>query len=316
METAEETKPKVLYGLRSEEYEHPLDRQALNALEGTPGLETLIRKVNEYGFEKLLRAQHAGSNIRVSKKHMPDIYEILHEVCETIYLKNIPELYVQGGYHINAFAIGSENPIIVLNEGIVYKFTRAELKFVVGHEVGHIKSQHVVYKMLAEYILPYIGDLIGRATLGIGNILSTPIQIALLNWSRKAEYTCDRAGLLAGQDIDAAITAMMKIAGAPECHYDKLDPALFLEQASEFESMDEDHLDRLAKLVGVMSRTHPWTVMRCHEMDSWIKAGAYDYLLKKYSDSSQCPSAHAVCPTCSMQSKPGAKFCIHCGNSI
>ena len=34
----------VLHGLRSEEYEHPLDRQTLNALEGTPGLETLIRK--------------------------------------------------------------------------------------------------------------------------------------------------------------------------------------------------------------------------------------------------------------------------------
>jgi hypothetical protein len=52
--------PVVLNGLRPEEYEHPLDRKALNALEGTPGLETLIRKINQYGIEKIVKVRYTG----------------------------------------------------------------------------------------------------------------------------------------------------------------------------------------------------------------------------------------------------------------
>ena len=145
----------------------------------------------------------------------PEVYNTLLSVCQTINLNPIPDLYIQEGGEINAFAVGSEKPIIVLNEGTIEKLNPIELTFIIGHEVGHIKSQHMVYQLLAKLILPIIGDIIESATLGIGNIFTTPIQIALLSWSRKSEFSSDRAGLLACQDINAAITAFMKKAGVP-----------------------------------------------------------------------------------------------------
>ena len=46
---------RKLTGLRPQTYEHPLDAQALNALQKTSGLDTVVRKCNEWGFERLLR---------------------------------------------------------------------------------------------------------------------------------------------------------------------------------------------------------------------------------------------------------------------
>jgi Zn-dependent protease with chaperone function len=304
----------VLQGLQPEEYEHPLDRQALNALEGTPGLETLIRKINQYGIEAILRIQYTGSNIKVTSRMFPDIYEMLLSICRIIHLKKIPDLYIKQGSEINAFAIGSENPIIVLNEGTIGMLTPAELAFVMGHEVGHIKSQHMVYQDLARQIFPFVGDIIGKATLGIGDLFTTPIQIALLAWQRKSEFTCDRAGLLACQNINAATTAFMKIAGVPQSYYNNIDPVIFIDQAREFEGYDDNNLSKVAKLVSVLSQTHPWTVMRGAELYAWINSGSYQKLLMKYSNQGLCK--HVFCKQCGKQIRNNAKFCPFCGSEV
>lgn len=304
----------LLHGLRSEEYEHPLDRKALDALEGTPGLETLIRKMNQYGIEKLLKIQYTGSNIKVTPKVLPEVYETLLSVCQTINLKQIPSLYVQQGEEINAFAIGSENPIIVLNERTIEKLNSKELAFIIGHEVGHIKSQHMVYNQLASHVLPFIGDLIGKATLGIGELITTPIQLALLSWDRKSEFTCDRAGLLACQDINSAVTAFMKIAGAPKSCYSNLDPSTFIDQTKEFRMYDGEKLDKIAKFISILGSTHPWTVMRCAELSAWIDSGSYQQLLATHRK--PILQQNAFCKLCGKQIKNDAKFCIFCGSQI
>jgi Zn-dependent protease with chaperone function len=304
---------KVLHGLRPEEYEHPLDRIALNALEGTPGLENLIRKFNQYGFEKICKFQYTGSNIKVTSKVLPEVHEILLSVCQTINLKQIPSLYIQAGVDINAFAIGSEKPIIVLNEATVDKLSPKELTFVIGHEIGHIKSQHMVYKMLSMFF-PLVGGMVGTATLGISEVITAPINFALNTWSRKAEFSCDRAGLLACQDIDAAVTAFMKIAGAPESHYHNLDPKTFIDQAKDLETNDEDKMDKVAKFISLIGNTHPWTVVRCAELSDWIDSDSYYELLTQLREPTLQKAG--FCKHCGKQVKSSAKFCIFCGSEI
>jgi Zn-dependent protease with chaperone function len=147
----------------------------------------------------------------------------------------------------------------------------------------------------------------------LGDILSTPIQLALYGWYRKSELTCDRAGLLASQNLDAVITAMMKMAGAPECHYDQLDPQQFLTQARCYQGLDEQSLDNLAKRISVMTRTHPWTVMRCAELDIWVASGAYSELIELHRERAV---ANAFCANCGRHAAPGATFCIHCGSAV
>lgn len=317
-------KKQILMGLNPKEYEHPFDKKALNALEGTPGLEVLVRKFNQYGIEKLMKIQYTGSNIKVNQDNFPHLFKALVTVCDVISYRPIPDLYVNLGF-INAWTIGVDNPLIVLTSGCVGLLSYDELLFVLGHEVGHIKSRHILYHQMA-LILPILGNLIGSATLGIGGLISSGFQIALLNWQRKSEFTADRAGLLACQNVNAATTAMMKIAGAPPRYYSSLKPSDFEKQAKEFEEFDLNNYDKVAKAASVMFADHPWTVMRGHALYKWIESGDYDKILKRpvqisnsqsvkslNNDAHKKTSVKIYCTNCGYKYKTGEKFCIDCG---
>jgi Zn-dependent protease with chaperone function len=314
----------TLKGLDSGEYEHPFDRSALNALKNTPGLELVVRKFNEYGVDKLLRIQYTGSNIKVKENTFPYLYTALRRVCDILDMNKIPDLYVEQGPTVNAFTAGVEKPILVVSAGCINLLTYDELLFVLAHEAGHIKSQHVLYHQMAS-VIPILGNIIGSATLGIGNLVSTGLQVALLNWQRKSEFTADRAGLLACQDIRTAVTAMMKIAGFPPRYYDRINPDDFLEQAKEFEEYDHDTLDKVAKILSVMSATHPWTVMRGLEMSKWIESGAYNTIMERHKDWAKTPPPPSpavanrqgfYCTRCGTFLTAGDIFCKNCGNRV
>ncbi|MDD2714689.1 MAG: M48 family metallopeptidase [Candidatus Wallbacteria bacterium] len=258
-------------------------------------MNTLIQKINQSGVEKFFKVQYTGSNLKVTPKFIPKAYRILAAVCEVISLKNVPDLYIRQGDDINSITIGSEAPIIVINQGCLEKLTNLELMFLLGHEVGHIKSQHCAYHQMA-MAFPIISNLLGKATLGVGEFVSMGIRSALLAWRRKSEFTGDRAGLLACQSIESAITIMMKMAGAPESHYNSLDPQDFLDQTEHFEGLGEDNLDLLAKVLSSDEESHPWTVTRCHEISKWVDSGNYDRVIENHSKPAlqkQSESEHA-----------------------
>tara|TARA_Y100000768_G_scaffold318900_1_gene254495 strand:+ start:91 stop:1365 length:1275 start_codon:yes stop_codon:yes gene_type:complete len=270
---------KLIPGLSYKEYQHSFDKKALEALQKTPGLEAVVRKFNQYGLEKILKVNYTGSYIKVDKDNFPEVHRALLHVCEVLDQPQIPDLYIMTDF-INGFTIGVEKPMIVISSGSVGLLSYDELLFLLAHEVGHIKSQHVLYYQMAQ-VVPMMGDLLSSVTLGLGGLFSTGIQVALLNWQRKAEFTADRAGLLACQNVEAATTVMMKLAGAPPRFYGSLKAEDFKRQAKEFEGFDEDNLDKVAKTLSVMLSTHPWTVMRGSELYKWVEAGHYDNILNR-----------------------------------
>ena len=299
--------------LSSKEYEHPLDRYALNALQGTPGLETLIRKFNQYGIEKMLKIQYTGSNIKVTENNFPRLYKAMRTACSILEVEDMPDMYMELGF-INAFTSGVEKPILVVTSGCLGLLDFDELLFVVGHEIGHIKSQHVLYHQMAS-ILPFIGSIAG----GIGNWISTGLQIALLNWQRKSEFTADRAGLLVCQNIKAATTAMMKLAGYPPTSYNNMNIEEFLKQADEFEGFDDNTVDRIVKGLSVMYADHPWTVMRGAELQKWIDSGDYNRILHRtalLNDPETTTNTGRYCTNCGAKVADTDKFCLKCGQKL
>jgi Zn-dependent protease with chaperone function len=287
-----------LHGLRPQSYEHPSDSKTRDVLQGTAGLETVIRKCNEFGLDRLLRIQLMGSYLRASQDCFPDLYRAVQEGCEILDVPKRPTVYIQPG-GLNAFTAGVEQPILVLNAGLIDSLTEEELRFVVGHELGHIKSGHVLYYQIA-MLLPVLAEVVGAATFGIGSLLSFPLEVALVRWQRMSELTADRAGLLACQDVNAATTAMIKLAGLPLKFFDKVNTEDFLLQAREFEAFDSDKLDWVAKILSGMGQSHPWTVMRASELLRWVDSTSYERLLAD--------------PTCGRALEPPRKFCTNCGS--
>ena len=168
---------------------------------------------------------------------------------------------------VNAMAIGKDRPFIVLTTGLVNLNDEEELRFVVGHELGHILSGHAVYRTM---LLILIQLSVRIAWMPIGYLGLRAIIWGLEEWFRKSEVSCDRAGLLAGQDVDAARRALMKLAGGPQLS--ELNPDAFREQAREYDAVP-DLRDSILKLLQLQGNTHPFAVVRFAELDRWATDG-------------------------------------------
>ena len=254
---------KILTGLDHTKYEHPFDKKALAALEATPGL-SLVGKF-------------------ITKNSYPSIYEYLDYACKVLDVKKIPELYVEWGYNINAFTVGAENPIIVLNSGLIDLCDDDEIMFIIGHELGHVKSNHMLYHMMAQ-VINYIIDQIP-----FGSIAAAPLQYALYYWDRMSEFTADRAGLLCCQNKEAAVRAFMKMSGMPIKQFNEMNYQTFLQQAKDFKQLDYDNLNKIIRWISIADASHPWTVMRAAELLNWINEGEYRRFVPEDSSSLQEP---------------------------
>ena len=263
------TSKKILAGLDHKDYEHPFDKKALEALEKTPGLKKTGSFVVKHAVEKVYTVQFTGSNIKVTKNNYPRIYSLLEEACTILCLEKKPDLYLQWGYNINGFTTGADNPLIVLNSGLIDLCTDDEILYVIGHEIGHIKSMHMLYHMMAQCFSIIIDAIPG------GGIIGAPLQLALCYWSRMSEFTADRAGLLCSQSIESSTKAMMKMAGVPIKHFSDINYRAFLDQAREFKTLDYNTMNKLIKFISIMDQSHPWTVMRSSELLKWINDGEY-----------------------------------------
>lgn len=261
---------QILHGLEHSQYEHPFDKKALESLEGIPFLGKACKWVTSNFVERIYNVQYTGSHLKVTKDSHPNIYKYLEEACRILDMKKIPDLYISWDYGINACTIGAENPIIILNSGLIDLCKDDEIMFIIGHECGHIKSNHMLYHMMAGIINTIIDSIPG------GTLLAGGIQYALYYWNRMSEFTADRAGLLCCQNQDAMIRSFIKMAGLPISEYDNIHPETFIRQARDFKMLDYDGMNKLVKFFSIADDSHPWTVMRAAELLRWMDNGEYD----------------------------------------
>lgn len=260
-------------GISSRAYEHPLDRSALIALRSLTGFDTVLRKLSGLISERSVRLMFLGGTVRVGEGQFRNVNDMVRDACYILDLPKVPELYVAQNPRPNAMAIGTDDPFIVLNTGLIDLLDDEELRFVIAHEVGHILSGHAVYRQMA-MILTGLGSRL--AWLPLGNVAIGAILIGLQEWQRKAELSADRAGLLASQDVDAVKRALMKIAGGSRLH--EMSTEAFLEQAREYES-GGDLRDGVLKFLNLMRQSHPFAVIRFAEIHKWQLSGEYRAIL-------------------------------------
>ena len=302
-----------LLGLPPQSYEHPLDRSTLDALQGTPGLDTVVKKFYDWGVERFFRIQYTGSHIRVGPDSFPDLYDRVWRTCDVLDLPKRPDVYVGGMGGINAATIGVERPILVISSAAVDCLDDEELTFVIGHELGHIKSGHVLYRQMAEF-LPMAAELVDSTPMGIGKLLTVGLRLGLQNWHRISEFTADRAGLLAIQNPEAAFRALMKIAGLPAKYSTAgVNTEDFMAQAREFQALDSETLNWVLKGLSLLQRSHPWTVMRAHELVTWIDSGEYGRIVAAAPVVDESPR---FCSSCGELLKVAAAFCTVCGVGV
>ncbi|MEP7176015.1 MAG: M48 family metallopeptidase [Gemmatimonadales bacterium] len=259
-------------------WEHPADRAALQALRAIPGVDDVIRKTLALlGGERGVRLLFQGNAVRVGPAQFPKLWHLHNETVITFDWPTVPELYVSQTPFFNAGAYGIDKPFIVLHSAAIELLDDEELRVLLSHEMGHVLSGHALYRTIAAILaLISLGALPMLASLAV-----LPIRLAFLEWSRKAELSADRAGLLGAQDVVAAQRLDMKMAGGGrgEGFAGQLNVDAFMQQAHEYAAAGEG-LDVVYKVLSTLALTHPMHTVRAAELQRWVASGEYDRILR------------------------------------
>lgn len=264
----------TLTDIASAAWEHPADRAALNTLRAIPGFDQVVRRVAAYFGEKGVRQLFLANAVKVGPTQRPRLWAQYQEVLATLDWPEVPELYVTQTPIVNAAAVGFGKPFIILNSGLLELLDEEERRDILGHELGHIMSGHTTYTTIAVILLA-----IGIQNLPfLAGIALLPFQLALMEWYRKAEFSADRAGLLATQDFRLTAGTFLKMAGGKKLD-DDISVDAFLEQAATYETQG-DFADKVWQVINTAFRTHPFGTVRAAELQRWVQAGEYDRILR------------------------------------
>ena len=300
-------------GLSSTAFEHPTDRQALAALKRVPGIDWAFRKFNEYGGDRAGRLFCLSDMVRVDGAQCASLHEMLTDCCRVLDMP-VPQLYIDQRPGANAHTFGVEQPIIVMNSGLLELLDEAEWRVVLGHELGHIKAGHSLYRQVAEFLARLALGL-GARTFGLGRGLGVGLFYAFFHWYRQSELTADRAGLLASQDLDAVLNTDMKLAGGSRKLYAQMNRDAFLQQGRDYEELGKDTLNQFYKMGQTLATTHPFPAVRALEINTWAAGGEYARILEGHyarRGAGAPPTADAFADT----PPDDARTCPNCGATV
>ena len=240
------------------DYTYTFDRQSRVAFENTKpvalAVEASVRLFKQIGKHQLL-----GQSVKVSDRQFPRIHGITRRACDTLQIA-MPQVFVVNSPIFNAGTFGTnEDSFVIVHSALIDQYSDEELLTVIGHECGHIHNSHVAY-LTALHYLTYMAGMFLPWIL-------QPALVALRTWSRRAEVTCDRAGMLVSKDQKAAERAITKLAVGSSKLYEEFNVDAFLEQ-------NEEGSHGIGKYMEVFA-SHPWLPKRVLAMRVFAESRLY-----------------------------------------
>ncbi len=213
--------------------------------------------------ESYTRGHLLGSAVRVGPQQFPRVFALTQRCADTLKIV-APRVYITNNHTMNAMTYGTEeDAFILIHSGLIDHLSDTELLDVIGHECGHLHNNHVVY-LTTLYLLQH---LVGEIFPPFSKIAVIPLTLALNAWRRRAEITCDRAGLLCSRDMEAATKSLAKLALGSHKLYEQLNLEAFIAQ-------NEESLRSPGRLEEFFS-SHPWLPKRILALKLFAQSALY-----------------------------------------
>ncbi|HVC79386.1 MAG TPA: M48 family metallopeptidase [Chloroflexota bacterium] len=241
-------------------YAHPTDSTAQRILNRI-GLHGSVEAVIE-SYLKVFYGTLIHDSVQASPRQFPELYALLTDCADRLGIA-VPRLLIgpgPGGMGMNAFTFGTDKEsFIFVTSLLALQMSEDELRFVIGHECGHIHNQHVTYLTLG-YLLHYqlFSKFWKDPDLYKFPLLATKVPIA--TWQRRAEVTADRAGAICARDTEAGARALIKLRLGFASLAQSVDVDAYLSQG------DDLARERFAVRGQELSYSHPLVVKRIKMM--------------------------------------------------
>jgi Zn-dependent protease with chaperone function len=246
------------------DYSFALDNTLRRRLTAIPALRAVARllvRAREPFFQQL----HMMNSIAVGPSQLPEVFAIGQRCARTLGI-GVPQIFVQPSETSNAYTYASDDvkPSIIITTRLMRSLEPDELMAVIGHECGHIHNLHMAYNTLVELMSRNgAGAALRAAAAGGAPLLllqflaraaGTGLSLFMMRWSRCAEITCDRAGVICAGSVSPMIRGLIKLQTGGEIALDGVDVDAYVRQLESVKSS----LSRFAEL----THSHPLTQKR------------------------------------------------------
>ena len=241
------------------ELQHTLAQQIFNALQGEV-TEDIRQKCEGNADDVYFRSVREGNSLKVNETLLPQFYNLCKEVKEKLEFIGDIDFYITGDSEVNACSFYSHDEqrphIIEVNSGLFNLMNEEELKYVIGHEIGHLMNGDTIITRLFFFIYSD-DDAIGNCP----EFLKKRVDF----YNQLAELGADFYGYLANENLDACVTAAFKIASG-----------LFLEKMNvsieTLLSENNQRLDYFLKEGGINDGSHPVMPIRVRALELFATA--------------------------------------------
>ena len=251
-------------------YEHPADRAATAALGSIPLMDQVVKRLCDFGHERRLRQVLLGNAVRIGEDQVPALWESFRHCTTVLDLEAVPDLYVTQTPLVNALTVGARRPVVIVFSSLAGSYEPVEVRAVLAHEVGHVLSEHYTYTTALVIISQVVQGALPRSLLA--GLPIRALYLALLEWSRMAELSSDRAAALVLADPLPVCQTLMRMAGGA---LEGMSLDAFIKQATEYEEED-DLWARHARFWEELGRSHPFSVRRVRQLVKWVADGEFD----------------------------------------
>ena len=182
-------------------------------------LESILREAKVEKTENYFKNILQGHSFKVSEKLAPRLFNSFKEVMDRLEFTEATEFYITNNPELNAFAVSrleeDQSHIININSGLIDKVDDDELKFIVGHEIGHLISNNANIAQLLNFVF--------------ADQTETPLmmQHKIAVWDKLSELTADRFGFIACGNLDKVLSCFFKIASGLSVERLSFDPKAF-----------------------------------------------------------------------------------------
>jgi Zn-dependent protease with chaperone function len=280
--------PSTNLDLSLNDFVYPGDQTNLSVVQDAGWIPALFAGHRIRGQEAAMRQYLSRSAVRV--KDLSNLDLIMRSCADQLGLGLLPDAFVVPSTSLNAAVMGSErSPVFVVTHRALEVLDEPELGMLVGHELAHIKSRHMLYHTAAESMAT--GGSLLASFFGAGAV-AYPLQMSLLAWHRESEVTADRAAVLLGGDVSVFASMLAK--------------TLFYNGGSDG-----------GGAVAELFRTHPEHQRRLALAREFVSSLQYakgrDKLRRRREAAG---SSIPFCASCGSPKQSRANYCGSCGRSL
>lgn len=250
------------------ELEQFLSSQIYNALHGE--LVNKIISMSSYDqSEDKIRSTMEGHCFKVEKRLMGHLYDLLYDVKNKLDFRDPVDFYITGDASVNAWTIASsregEAHIVNINSGLINIMTDDELRFVIGHELGHLINKNTEMRRLIGFVFP------PEATPPL------MLQYKIRLWEQLSELSADRYGYMAVENLDTCLSAFFKMTSGLDVSKINMRLDIYLEENLK-------HLEYFLHDKGLSRDTHPVNPIRVQALNLFATSPSDEALQKEMEE--------------------------------